>query len=123
MFSSQWSLRGEQGMASTEDKMEVIRDMGLVEWLKCEMLSGVASFYQLMHRDGRENQEAVSDVIANIILVAYLLARRLGMTYTAIDLKIQNKIKLGITEDHEVEKRYKDLSELAGYLNRNRRQV
>ncbi|NLO25269.1 MAG: hypothetical protein GX114_03890 [Clostridiales bacterium] len=113
---------GSRGLASTKDKVEVTRNMRLVEWLKCEMLSGVATFYQLMHRGSRESQEALSDVIANIILVAYLLARRMGLTYAAIDLKIQNKIKLGITEEHEVEKWYKDLSGLAGYLNRNRKQ-
>lgn len=108
-------------MIPIEDKVEVARNMRLIEWLKCEMLTGVSSFYQLMQKGNREGQEMLSDVLANIILVAYLLARRLGMTYAAIDLKIQNKIKLGITEEHEVEKWYKDLSGLAGYLNRNRK--
>ncbi len=109
-------------MASSEDNLDVTRNMRLVEWLKCEMLTGVASFYQLMQRGSRSSQEALADVIANIILVAYLLARRLGMTYATVDLRIQSKIKLGITEEHEVEKWYKDLSELAGYMNRTRKQ-
>jgi hypothetical protein len=106
-------------LASSEDNVDVTRNVKVVEWLKCELLSGVASFFQLVQRG---SQEALVDVIANIILVAYLLARRLGMTYAMIDLKIQSKIKLGITEDHEVEKWYNDLSDLAGYMNRNRKQ-
>jgi hypothetical protein len=94
--------------------------MRLIEWLKCEMLSGISSLYRLVLKGSRGSQEAVTDVIANIILVAYLLGRRMGITFAAIDLKIQGKIKLGITEGHEVEKWYGDLSELAGYMNRNR---
>jgi hypothetical protein len=106
-------------LASSEDNVDVTRNMKLVEWLKCELLSGVASFFQLAQRG---SQDTLADIIANIILVAYLLARRLGMTYAMIDLKIQSKIKLGVTEDHEVEKWYNDLSDLAGYMNRNRKQ-
>ncbi len=107
-------------MTSSGDKLDITRNMRLIEWLKCEMLSGIASFYQLMLKGSRGSQEAVTDVIANIILVAYLLGRRMGITFAAIDMKIHSKIKLGVTEQHEVEKWYGDLSELARYMNRNR---
>ncbi len=103
------------------NKVEIARNMRLIEWLKCEMLSGVTSLYKLMHRGNRGCHETLSGVLANIVLLAYLIARRLGMNYAVIDLKIQNKIKLGINEGHEVEDRYGDLSELADYLNRNRK--
>ncbi len=108
-------------MTPSEHNLDVTRNLRLVEWLKCEMLSGMASFYRLMLKGSRVSQEALADVLANIILVAYLLARRMGMTYAMIDLKIHSKIKLGVTEEHEVEKWYRDLSELAAYMNRNRK--
>ncbi len=103
------------------DGVEITRNMRLVEGLKCEMLSGVASFYRFMHKGGRECRETLSGILANIILLAYLIARRLGMTYGFIDSIVQNKVKLGINEGHEIEKCYGDLTELADYLNRNRK--
>lgn len=110
-----------QGLAPSGDNMDITRNIKLIEWLKCELLSGVASFNQLLYKGKQGSHEALTDVIASIILVSYLLARRLGITFASVDLKIQNKIKLGITEEHEIEKRYGDLSELSAYMNRNRK--
>lgn len=102
------------------DRMDITKNIKLIEWLKSELLSGVAAFYRLLFKGSKGSQEAVVDAIANIILVSYLLAKRLGINFAAVDLKIKSKIKLGITEQHEVEKWYGDLSQLSGYMNRNR---
>lgn len=108
-------------MAHTGDGMDITRNIRLIEWLKSELLSGVATLYQLLFKGSKNGHEAITDAVANIILVCYLLARRLGITFAAVDLKVRDKIKLGITDEHEIEKWYGDLSELSAYLNRNRR--
>lgn len=112
---------GVQGLAPSGDNIDITRNIKLIEWLKCEILSGISSFYQLLYKGKQGSQDALTDVIANIILVSYLLARRLGITFAAVDSKIQSKIKLGITEGHEIERWYGDLSELSAYMNRNRK--
>ncbi len=104
----------------TGDSMDITKNIKLIEWLKSELLSGIAALYRLLFKVNRGSQEAITDAIANIVLVSYLLARRLGITFAAVDLKIRDKIKLGITEQHEVEKWYRDLSQLSEYMNRNR---
>lgn len=102
--------------------MDITKNIKIVEWLKSELLTGIASLYQLLLKGARGSQEAALDILANIILVAYLLARRLGMSYSAVDIKVENKIKLAIAEDHEIEKWSGDLSSLSTYLNRSRNQ-
>lgn len=101
--------------------MDITRNIRLIEWLKCELLSGIASLCQALYKGKQSSLDALTDIIASMVLACYLLARRLGITFAAVDLKIENKIKLGIAEEHEIEKWYKDLSELAGYINRNRK--
>ena len=59
-----------------------------------------------------EVHETVSETLSNIILISYLLGRRLGISYNAIEMKIENKIKLGLVENHDVEKYYGDISEI-----------
>ncbi|MCG4584810.1 MazG-like family protein, partial [Anaerosalibacter bizertensis] len=62
---------------------------------------------------GVENtKDDILDIISNVILVSYLLGKRLGLSYETINLKVENKIKLGMIEEHKIEKWYGDLSEL-----------
>ena len=68
-----------------------------------------------------EMYEAVSEILSNIILVSYLLGKRLGISYNAIEMKMQNKVKLGLVENHDVEKYYADLSEISRHLSSFRR--
>ena len=37
-------------------------------------------------------------------LVSYLLGKRLGVSYNAVEMKIQNKVRLGLVENNDVEK-------------------
>ena len=67
-----------------------------------------------------EVHDAVADTLSNIILICYLLGRRLGINYNAIEIKIRNKVKLGLIENTDIEKHYGDLSELAKHLDSSR---
>ena len=48
-----------------------------------------------------EVHETVADTLSNIILICYLLGRRLGISYNAIEIKMKNKVKLGLIENNE----------------------
>jgi len=113
-------IKGVRGSVDVGNGIGITKNIKLIEWLKSELLNGISALYQLLLKGSKDSQEVITDTIANIILVSYLLARRLGITFAAVDLKIKSKIKLGITDQHEVEKWYGDLSELSGYMNRNR---
>lgn len=108
-------------MAFFDKEIDITRNIKMIEWLKSELLTDVSSLFKTLVNGMREEvHESISETLSNIILISYLLGRRLGISYNAIELKIDNKIKLGLLENHDVEKHYGDLSELAKHLNSSR---
>jgi len=101
--------------------IDISRNIKIIEWLKSELLTDAAALFKALAGGMKEEvYDVVAETISNIILIAYLLAKRLGISYNVIEMKIANKIKLGIIENHEVEAHYGDLSELSRHLNGSR---
>lgn len=108
-------------MAFFDREIDITRNIKIIEWLKSELLTDLADLYKsLVNGMKEEVHEAVAETLSNIILVAYLLGRRLGISYSMIESKIHKKIKLGLVEEHDIEKYYGDLSELSKHLNGSR---
>lgn len=108
-------------MAFLEKEIDITRNIKLIEWLKSELLTDIANLFRALVNGMREEvHDSVSETLSNIILISYLLGKRLGISYNAIELKVYNKIKLGLVENHDVEKYYGDLSELSRHLNASR---
>lgn len=115
-------LSGVKGMAIQEKEIDITRNIKLIEWLKSELLTDLASLFRALAGGARDQMhEVVSDMLSNIILISYLLGKRLGVSYNAIELKIHGKVKLGLVENNDVEKYYGDLSELSRHLGSFRR--
>lgn len=109
-------------MAAPEKEIDITKNIRLIEWLKSELLTDLANLFRVLARGVRDEMSgAVSEILSNIILISYLLGKRLGISYNAVELKIHEKIKLGLVEDHDVEKYYGDLSELSRHLSSFRR--
>mgnify|MGYP000937371320 CR=1 FL=1 len=108
-------------MAFFDKDIDITRNIKIIEWLKSELLQDVSSLFKILINGMREEvHDSISETLSNIILISYLLGKRLGISYNAIELKIDNKVKLGLLENHDVEKHYGDLSELAKHLNSSR---
>ena len=102
---------------SEEKDINLIKDLKIIEWLKCEMLSAMAQLFETLNKGDNSNREEVLDIIANMALLSYLLGKRLGFSYESIDSKLNDHIKLSRANDHIIEKWYGDLSELQKHLN------
>jgi hypothetical protein len=103
-------------MAFFDREIDITRNIKIIEWLKSELLTDIAALFKVLINGMKEEvHETVADIISNIILICYLLGRRLGISYNAIEIKIKNKVKLGLIENH-----YGDLSELAKHLDCSR---
>lgn len=107
-------------MAFNDKNIDITKNIKVIEWLKSELLTGIASLYELLAKGIQNSHDAVLDLISNIILLAYLLGKRLGVSYESIDSKVEEKAKLALVEDHKIEKWYGDLSSLLEYLKRKR---
>jgi hypothetical protein len=100
-----------------EKNSEVSKNVKIIEWMKTEILLSVSDLFNLLFKGIRPLDEAISDTLANIIMMTYLLAKRMGLTFTEVDSKVKEKIKIGIEEDHSVERWYGDLTNLDKHLD------
>jgi hypothetical protein len=108
-------------MGFFDREIDITRNIKLIEWLKSELLTDIANLFKVLVNGMKDEiHDAVSESLSNIILICYLLGRRLGISYNSIELRIESKIKLGLVERHDVEKHYGDLSELSKHLNISR---
>ena len=108
-------------MGLFEKDIDITRNIKLIDWLKTELIADISNLFKLLLNGFKEELfESVTETLANIILIAYILGKRLGISYNAIELKVESKIKLGIIDNHEVEKYYGDLSELSKHLSYSR---
>ncbi len=107
-------------MTPKDHNVDVMKKVKIIEWLKSELLMTIASLYELLVKGIQGSQDALIDVLANIILVTYILGRRLGISFSRIDMRIEDKIKIGVLEKHKIEDWCGDLSALKQYFNGNR---
>ena len=98
-----------------KDNVDIGRNIKIIEFLKCELLNSVSAVFEAIYKGSREGQQMIIEGLANIILVTYSLARRLGIEYSSID-KVQKKARLHMLEEHHLEKWYGDLSILYQHL-------
>jgi len=102
-------------------EIDITRNIKIIEWLKSELITDVANLFKVLVNGMKEEvHDSISEILSNIILISYLLGKRLGISYNAIEIKMENKIKLGLIENHDIEKHYGDLSELSRHLNLSR---
>ncbi|PRR80334.1 MazG-like family protein [Clostridium liquoris] len=99
-----------------KDGFNIMRNIQVIEELKAELLCIIGDFFKLLTRGSNIAQGAILDCISGAIIVLYILAERLGYSYTAVDENIKKKLKMGIVEDDEIEKEGKDLSRLYAHL-------
>lgn len=108
-------------MAFSDRDIDITRNVRMIEWLKSELVTDLANLFKFMLNGVREEvHDSIAEVLSNMILISYLLGKRLGISYNAVELKMQGKIRLGLLEGHEVEKHYGDLTELTRHLGSSR---
>lgn len=97
----------------------VAKGLRTIEWLKSELLTGMGSLFKGLLRG---STDVVVDSLAQVVISSYLLARRLGIGFVRLDLKIQEQLRLNIEAGHEVEKWYGDLSAYLRHLGEPRKE-
>ena len=96
---------------------DVTKNVKIIEWMKKELILSVGDVFDLIFKGVKPLDEALQDTLANIIMITYLLAKRLGISFSEIDYKIKEKIRIGIDQNHSVESWYGDFSNLKKHLN------
>ena len=95
---------------------DVTKNVKIIEWMKKELILSVGDVFDLIFKGVKPLDEALQDTLANIIMITYLLAKRLGLSFSEIDYKIKEKIRIGIDQNHSVESWYGDFSNLKKHM-------
>lgn len=98
--------------------VDIARNIRVIEWLKTELVSTVAALFKAMIKN---SEEAIEDALASIIVTVYVIARRLGVGFAQLDVRVESKVRNGIREKHEIEDWYGDLSTFLRYLGDKKR--
>ncbi len=97
--------------------MNISTNLRAIDTIKSEILSEVAKLYRtLADYDEVGGYDSVSNEIATIIAMNYILARRLGLTFSSIDGKISELLTIGEENGHELEIEFADMSDLKKFL-------
>lgn len=92
---------------------DIAKNIKIVEWLKADLITSLSALYKGMIRG---SEERLLEALSGIIVTCYVLGRRLGFSFSRIDVAVEAKLRQGVEESHEVEKWYGDLSMLLAYL-------
>ena len=92
--------------------MNISTNLKAIDMIKGEILSEIAHLYRTL----ADYDESVTNEIATVIAMDYILARRLGIGYASIDKKISELLGIGEENGHELEIEFSDMSELKKYL-------
>ena len=96
---------------------DITKNVKIIEWIKNEMLMNVSDLFNLLFKGVKPIDNGFQNAIANIIMLSYLLGKRLGISFDQIDYKIKEKAKEGIKEEHSIETWFGDLSELEKHID------
>jgi len=96
-----------------EDKLDITKSLRAIEWLKTELLGAVTLVFRAT---AKNSQDIIADALAQVVLIVYLLGRRLGIGFGVIDNRLSDMVRQSIASDHELERWYSDLSALEEHL-------
>lgn len=100
-----------------EKGSDITKNVKIIEWIKNEILTSVSNLFNLIFKGVKPIDDGLQNVIANIIMLSYLLGKRLGISFDEIDYKIKEKLKKEIKEEHSIETWFGDLSKLEKHID------
>ncbi len=93
-------------------------NLKMTESLKAELVEAVGTLFKALIRADYTN---TSDALASIIMITYILGRKLGVEFHTIDLLAKKKLQTGMIESHEKDQWYEDMNQLLLYLGNRKR--
>ena len=76
----------------------------IIESLKAQLLCVIARFFSLLTKGTNVAQDAILDCISGAIILLYVLAERLGYSFSEVDKTMKEKLDIGIKSEDPTEK-------------------
>jgi len=99
-------------------ELNIAQNIKVIEWLKSELLSEVTNLFKGIFS---ASEEKIISALSTLIIICYVLGKRLGFSFARIDGQVESSLRHSISNNHELEKWYGDLSALIDYLEARKR--
>ncbi len=107
-------------MGFSDNEFDITKNIKIIEWLKSELLESTSSLYKSMLQTSEVDNAERSEILANMTILIYILSDRLGISYNTLDLKVLNKLKLGILDEENNKDFNNDFKQLSRHIDKNR---
>ena len=101
-------------MAVSGDKFDVTKNIRMIEMLKAQLLGNIADLYKNLS-SGSGSEEERTEILADMTIMTYMLAGRLGVSNMTLDEKMKKKLRIGLLEENN--SLHNDTAELLKFLN------
>lgn len=99
--------------------MNVSLNIQAIESVKSAILTETAELYNILaNNDESELYSGAISKIASVIAMEYILARRLGISFAAVDSQILDLLTVAEESGHFLETEFSDMSELHKHLKK-----
>ncbi len=105
-------------MAIYQGNMEITKTIKIIEQLKSQLLSNVSMLFSNM-TNGDNNKENI-DILADMIILSYLLTNKLGISSQALDIKVLNKLKIALIENDSDSTWKQEIGDLLRHIDKTR---
>ena len=109
-----------EGAGLVPKTIDIAGNVHRIDWLKSEMLAAVSDLYRVLLDTKETTKGKIADCLSSVVLACYLLARRLGVSYEAVDQRVRDKVRLGLIEKPDIETRFGDLTRLYDHMQQSR---
>jgi len=100
-------------------ELDIAKNIKMIEGLQCELLSLISQLFCSM-QDGKETARERVELLANMEVMIYLLANRLGISCQLLDQKVVSRLKLGILEEEDGEEWKDTLRGILRHIDKTR---
>ncbi|HHX62021.1 MAG TPA: hypothetical protein GX707_15130 [Epulopiscium sp.] len=95
-----------------DKEVDITGTLRVIEKLKSQILMDVAQLFTELNEPNRNSTIERGDLLADIVILSYLLSKQLGIPYQQIDRRIINKTRTGLVESNQNDRWHKDLAGL-----------
>lgn len=95
-----------------DKEVDIAGTLRVIERLKSQMLMDVAHLFEDLNEPNRNSDIERGDLLADIVILSYLLSKKLGISYEQINRRIINKTRVGLVESDQNDRWHRDLAEL-----------
>lgn len=107
-------------MTMYKGDFDITKTIRIIERLKSQLLSNVSVLFSNMAESNSGGSNENIDILADIIIIAYLLSDKLGVSNEGLDIKLLNKLRLASLQNEENAEWTEEILALSKHLNRSR---